>query len=274
MMKKIFLLLSFIFLFASCEQVITEGDFSSSTKYPANVGYEWEYNTTWKFEFYDSTGHIDSTSFENLGNTIVRVAKEQDVVGAYTSLIRFQDYDTATPQNIHTMWYINNDSGLFAIAYSNAGASQPVVPKQKTLTIEQLKKLIKSFGLLPNASNMVSQSSNTSDSIQYYIPRRKALSYPLKIGSRWVELIEPFFRERFIEKREILSTIRGNYNCYKLESNWSWSNLEFNDYVDLNSGLIQREIISDSMAYTPPNDPNIIGYFKSTTISKLVSEKK
>jgi hypothetical protein len=273
-MKKIFLLLSFIFLFTSCEQIITEGDFSSSTKYPAKVGYEWEYNTTWKFEFYDSTGHIDSTSFENLGNTIVRVTKERDVVGIFTDLIRFESYDLATSQNMNIIWYMNNDSGFYGVAYYNPGVSQPILPKQKTLAIEQLKNLIKSFGLLPNASNFIRYSSNTTDSIQYYSPIRKVLSYPLKIGSRWVELIEPFFRERFIEKREILNTISGNYNCYKLESNWSWSNLEFNDYVDLNSGLIQREIISDSMAYTPPNDPNIIRYFKSTTISKLVREKK
>lgn len=273
-MSKILFVLSTLMLFSSCEQLVNIGVLPSSQKYPTQVGREWEYNTIWKFEYYDTTGHIDSTSFEDLGNTIVRVTKERDFVGTFIDLIRFEDYDVTTPQNIHKMWYMNNDSGFFAVAYSNAGASQPVVPKQKTLDIEHLKNLIKSFGLLPNASNLVSQSSNPTDSIQYYSPIREVLEYPLNIGSRWIELIEPFFRERFIQTREIVNTISGNYNCYKLESNWSWANLEFNDYVDLNSGLIQREIISDSMTYTPPSNPNMIGYFKSTTISTLVREKK
>lgn len=273
-MQKSFIVFAALFLFASCENFLTEGDMNNSGKYPANIGHEWEYNTTWKLEFYDTLGHIDSSSFENFGNTIVRVTKERDAVGTYTNLIRFEDYDVSTPTNIHKMWYMNNDSGLFAIAYSNPGASQPVVPKQKTLSLEQLKDRVKSFGILPNTINIHNNSSTISDSIQYYSPLRKVLSYPLRIGSRWVELTVPFYRERFINQQKVININGKSFYCYKIGASWSLSNLEFNDYVDLNSGLIQREIISDSMMITTVTNPDSGTYVKSITISKLVRERK
>ena len=54
----------------------------------------------------------------------------------------------------------------------------------------------------------------------------------------------------------------------------SLPNLVLNDYVDINSGLIQREIIADSVAFVTTTTPDSGGFFKSTTISKLVRERK
>ena len=77
--------MSFIyFLFSGCEHINTEGEVIHNTKYPAKVGHEWEYNTTWKLELYDTLGHIDSTSIENIENTIVKVITESDTIGPTT----------------------------------------------------------------------------------------------------------------------------------------------------------------------------------------------
>jgi hypothetical protein len=273
-MKKIFLLLSFFLLFESCEQIITEGDFSSSIKYPAKVGYEWEYNTTWKLELYDTLGHVDSTSFENLGNTVVKVTKEFDTVGTLSNLIRFEVFDVSTSQNVNKMWYVNDDSGLTAIAYYNPGASQPVLPKNGRSTIQQIKLLLRIFGILPAGYNFSNLPVLLTDSIQYYYPPRKVLKYPLKIGARWTELINPFYRERFIRKMQIVNTDNKNYNCFKVESKWEFSNTEFNDYVNFNSGLIMRELIADSIMITSPENPDSGRYGNITSISKLVRERK
>ena len=170
---------------------------------------------------------------------------------------------------------MNADSGFFAIAYSNPGASQPVFPKQSIMTFEQIKHFIKTIGTFPGSLNAVSALNQLTDTIQYYSPARKVLMYPLTVGSRWIELTVPFYRERFINKQQIINSNGLEYYCYKVESNWTWiPNLEFTDYIDLNSGLIMRKVIADSIAISLETTPDTVGFFKSTTISKLVREKK
>lgn len=269
-MRKFHLLLVAIVIFLNgCEFFITEGYDPLIQKYPAKVGHEWEYHTTWKFEYYDSTGRIDSTSILDLGRTIVRVIKENEVVGGYSNLICFESFDVLTSNNIHKMWYLNSDSGFYAIAYQNPGVSQPITPKQVLKNIEQIKLFIKSIGILPGVFNPF---SSTSDSIQYYSPERKVLQYPMMVGSKWVELVQPFYRERFINRKQIVNLNGNIYDCFKVESEMSMYNLVMNDYINPNSGLIVREIISDSLALINPGSPDPIGYFKSTTTSTLVRE--
>ncbi len=273
-MSKLFFVVSFLLLFISCEKLVNIGDIPSNSKYPDKIGHEWEYNTVWKFEYYDSTGYIDSTSIQDLGNTIVKVTKENEVVGSYTNLIRFEDYDLATPQNIGKIWYLNADTGLIAVAYQNPGNSQHVIPKQSLTSIDQFKSFIKNIGVLPGVPILNNQPSHPLDTIQYYLPPRKVLKYPIALGSRWIELIEPFYRERFINKQQIVNANGKNYYCYKVESELFWGNFKLNDYIDMNSGLIIREIIADSMSLILPGSPDIVGYYKSTTTSTLVRMTK
>ena len=274
-MPKILFLLSALMLFSSCEQLVNIGDVTSSQKYPAKTGHEWEYYTEWKLEYYDTTGHINRTSNGSSGNTIVRIIKEDYTLGLYKDLVLFESFDLSTPQNINRIWYLNADSGLFAIAYSNAGSSQFVWPKQRNTSLEQLHNFVRTIGIFPSFADANTALYPQTDTIRYYSPSRKVLTYPLRIGSRWIELTIPFFRERFIEKQQSINTNGQDYYCYKVESNWTWvPNLEFTDYVDLNSGLVMREIIADSVAQVLPDSPDIAGYLKSTTISKLVREKK
>ena len=130
-MSKLFLFLSLLFFLTGCEQLNNVGGINNSQKYRSKVGNEWEYNTTWKLEFYDSIGNIDSTSFEDLGNTVVRIITEEYTLGLFKDLIMFESFDLSTIHNVNQTWYLNADSGLFAIAYSNPGATQPVFTKTK-----------------------------------------------------------------------------------------------------------------------------------------------
>ncbi|HEY4755265.1 MAG TPA: hypothetical protein VIH28_04325 [Ignavibacteriaceae bacterium] len=45
MIHRIIIISSILLLFNSCEQLVNIGDLTSSQKYPAKTGHEWEYNT-------------------------------------------------------------------------------------------------------------------------------------------------------------------------------------------------------------------------------------
>ena len=76
------------------------------------------------------------------------------------------------------------------------------------ITTQQLKKLIKFSWNIPASFRSITIPPNSTyrSSIQYYSTPRKVLTYPLTIGSRWIELTTPFFRERFIDKQQTIST--------------------------------------------------------------------
>jgi hypothetical protein len=273
-MAKIFLSFSVLICFVGCEQLENISELDTSYNYPTQVGQEWEYNTMWKSEFYDQSGNIDSASFLNMGNTIVRITKENERVGNYNNLILFEAYEINTPQNIHRIWYSNSDTGFFAIAYSNPGAVQPVLPKLTNSSFEYFKALVNGNSMLPGYLFVTNPNTMLADSIQFYSSSRKVFAYPFQTGSRWVELIEPFYRERFINKVEQINVSAGNYLCYKVESEMFFQNLILNDYVSSSSGLIMREIIADSMLLVTVTNPDSGAFIKSTTISKLVRETK
>jgi len=110
-----------------------------------------------------------------------------------------------------------------------------------------------------------------SDSIQYHNPPRKALKYPLKIGSRWLELEYPFYRERFVNEKENIEVSAGTFSCYKVESEWNLD-LIFTDYINLTDGLIKRIVFADSAGITAPGDPDPVSYARITSLSELAGK--
>lgn len=273
-MLKIFFILSILLLTTGCEEIINTGDTESFDKYPTQTGREWEYRTELKMEFYDNFGRIDSISNVFSENSIVRVITENDSVGAYTGLVLFETFDINSPQSINKIWYLNSDSGLFAFAYSSSGASQFVYPKQIELKPKHQTDFIKSIRMFPGFADGIDEALTISDTVLYYSIPRQVLKYPLNIGVKWTELTFPFFRERFIQKQQIVNTNGNNYNCFKLESNMSLHNIQLIDYINLDAGLVKREIISDSVMLTSVTNPDSGSYIKATTISKLVREKR
>ncbi|MEJ5261489.1 MAG: hypothetical protein WHT45_02335 [Ignavibacterium sp.] len=144
-----------------------------------------------------------------------------------------------------------------------------IIPKQIFSSPESFKQIIKSIGLSPAIYSILSNSNLLTDSIQFYPYPRKVLAYPLEVGSRWVELIDPFYRERFVKTTEIINCNGIDYNTYKIESEGDFP-IIFNDYINLTDGLIKREISIDSVAIISPVSPDPQGYYKFGSISNLV----
>jgi len=192
-MKKLFILLLTVL-----GLLIIDGCDVSSTypteqlKYPAKTGNQWKYHTIMTIEYYDSAGNISSVEIFDLENTIVKIESENDTLNSEPHFVLFTSYDLSTPENINKLWYANPDSGFYAIAYSNAGSSQLVLPKGMNLNYQTIAGLTNSRRMQLFIS--VSFNSNLSDSVLYYDPPRKVLKYPLKISSRWIELEYPFLQ--------------------------------------------------------------------------------
>lgn len=181
-MSKLIFILPILILFIGCEKVVNSGNLPIYSKYPTKLNNEWEYNTILSFEYYDSTGNIDSSSIIDLGNTNCEITNINDTIGNFSKLILFEEYDVATPDYVHKTWYVNSDSGLYSVAYSNPGASQTIIPKHNPKSLEFFKQLIKSVGVSPGFNFHSDYSNQLSDSIQFYTYPRKVLAYPIKIG--------------------------------------------------------------------------------------------
>jgi hypothetical protein len=136
------LLLAFLILPIGCSEENSTNP-ANIKKYPDSLGTEWEYQTTFIFVFYDSSGNIYGHDTLDVGNTIAKVIKNNDSLGNYINLTLFASYDAATPENIAHYWYNNSEDGLYLIAYSSAGASQPILPKGNSiLSVDQIVKLL------------------------------------------------------------------------------------------------------------------------------------
>jgi hypothetical protein len=269
-MKKLIVLLFAILgllIFKGCDVCSTYP--TAQLKYPAKTGNQWEYHTTMTIEYYDSSGNISSVETLDFGNTIVKIESANDTLNGEPHFILFTSYDLSTPENIHKSWYANPDSGFYIIAYSNAGSSQPVLPKGMNLNHQAIASIINSKSMqlfIP-----VSFTNNLSDSVLYFNPPRKVLKYPLIIDSRWLELEYPFYRERFVNEKENIEVPAGIFNCFKVESDWDLD-LIFTDYISLTDGLIRRFVFADSAGISTIGDPDPISFARITTLSELVGK--
>ena len=192
-------------------------------------------------------------------------------MGAYSNLILFEDYSIYNPQTRQYIWYSNSDSGFYSIAYtgspgesSGVSISPKLNPNKKYLTVDEFRRIASlKDGILPEISVAV------KDSIGYWNPPRKVLSYPLRNGQRWIELITPWYRERYINKSQIVNTQAGSFNCFVIEVDWPMiPNIVFNDYINTEHGLIYREIFADSTSISP--DPT--KFCKMTSKAVLVNK--
>ncbi|HSP88885.1 MAG TPA: hypothetical protein VLN45_12180 [Ignavibacteriaceae bacterium] len=270
-MKNIFFSLSILMsvLISGCKDLGQGVDIPpNQNKYPANLNMEWEYVTTRIIEYYDTLGNISNTDTTLLGNTIIKVIGINDTLATLSNLIKFESYDISTPENKNYCWYSNSDTGFIAIAYLNPGSTQFVLPKTKEkpyLTFDELSAIINSTeqNLFPLTSKVF------SDSVQYYEIPRKVLAYPLSINKRWIELILPFYRERYVDGMVNINFNGQSINCYKVKVDWEYK-IELNDFINLNDGLVKREIVADSIMFTSEINPDSGGFGNIIDISNLV----
>ena len=268
-MKKLFILLLglIVFLAIACQDHTSNP--TSQPKYPTQTGNQWEYQTSISFEYYDTLGNIDSVETIDLGNTIVRIESENDTVNGISNLVLFSSYEVATPDSAQRSWYSNADSGLYVIAYSGAGKAQPVLPKINSLNHLVRLTLMNCMNMLPNLSPII--NTIMSDSILFYDPPRKALAYPLSTNVRWIELVYPFYRERYVDELKSVQVPAGVYNCYTIKSDWDLD-IEFTDYMNLTNGLISRILFADSLGISTIDNPDILLYARFKSNSQLISK--
>jgi len=271
-MKKVLLsvaIFTFIIIFG-CKDTGVGFIPTNNNIYPAKLNTEWEYNSVMITEYYDSAGNIYNRDTMYFGNTIVRVIKINDTLKQFSNLIKFESYDLSTPENKSYHWYLNSDTGFVTIAYSNPGSSQTVYPKIKEkryLTFEEFKSLINS----PEQNFFSTPFKISTDSVLYYEIPRKVLAYPLAVNKRWVELILPWYRERYVDRIVNINFNGLPIDCYEVKIDWpSYNNIEFNDFVSTNYGLVKREILSDSIMFTSETSPDSGSFGKVSSFSNLV----
>lgn len=268
-MKKIIIvsLLVFFILLISCSE---DNPTSSGNikKYPDSLGTEWEFHTKFFFVYYDTLYNLLGKDTLDIGNTIAKVEKVNDTLGSYVDLTLFTSFDVATPQNVGKYWYQNNDKGLNSVAYTSAGSSQPILPKGMPADIVQsLIKQIKIF-ITPLSPDI--QYGISNDSLYFNNPPRKVLKYPLIVGSNWIEMTSPFHREKFINQQKNITTPIGTYKAYVVESKMKdFTNTTFIDYINLDIGLLLREVAVDKAIMIGPNFETL-GYFDFRSISELI----
>jgi hypothetical protein len=94
------------------------------------------------------------------------------------------------------------------------------------------------------------------------------------INKRWVELILPFYRERYVEKIVNINFNGQPVSCYEIKIDWPGYNIEFNDFVSLNNGLMKREIIADSVSIATQENPEGNGFANISEFTNLVRYNK
>jgi hypothetical protein len=262
-----FIILLGIYL-TGCKDSGTQVQGSVPITYPASLNNEWEYQTITAISYYNHTGGIDSTSYENSDNSIIRVIKTDDSLKSYKRLIKFESYEKLSSSDITYSWYQNSDTSFISIAYFNPSDSK-IEPKKNLnnhyLTLAEFKKI--NYLILPEFGM---PDKTLSDSIQYYDIPRKVLTYPLSIGATWVELYTPYYREKYVNNYVQTNALNQQFGCYEIKVRWPGWRTELNDYISLNSGLIKRELIADSLQITGEGNPFGNGFAKIHTTSTLI----
>lgn len=267
---KIFIWIS-IFTAVSCSEKST--NFIDTHHYPFEKTSLLEYNSVLFIQFYDSTGNLNVPTDSFSVNSIVQLLSDTASIGSYTNLYLLKSFEVDEPNRMFKSWYHDSDAGLYTVAYSTTGIVAGVLPKQQTnilpeLLSDKLKKLNMSYFVLNNFEN-------TEDSIYVLDEPRKILSYPLFSGSRWFEIIDPIQIERMVTDKKTIDVSAGTFTCYKISrvlKDPAFRNLSMFDYIDLNIGLVKRELVSDSMI-TVNEFGDTTGFFKFSTISELVRKE-
>ena len=265
-MKFLSLAVSFLLLIIGCKSNINSP--AESVKYPSGLNNQWEYNTVFRTIQYDSHGNLADSSNQIIGNTIVKIIGVNQSLGSISNLILFECYETDTPTLIEKDWYLNADSGFYCIAYSSAGAAEPVNPKNG-LRLNYLSGLWPKHATLMPAFDYA-DNKGLDDSVLYYYSPRVIVTYPLDIGNRWVELLAPFNRERYVTNMEDVQVNNETYKCYAVEADMASSHFKMIDDINLAYGLIRRTIISDSLPSTDSGGGTNGMFEKVISVSTLV----
>lgn len=241
------------FFISGCSNNPVNPTESASNKYPLHLNNEWNYEIT-IVEEYGSGDKINLTKEKTTYWTVRVVAVNQHV--ETFSNVTFVEYSNTYDLDYRdTVYYINNDEGLFSVL--DAGAIFTLSKENVNTKENHNQKLVNT--MVPFLD------------VDYSIEDSKILlQYPLKPGSSWYEY-SPHSPEdtnwlpvRTVQNKVNVETPAGSFSCFKVTRDFAY---KASDYISLEFGLIKREVITNS-EHMPSED-----WFNETVTTVLTSVK-
>ena len=216
---------------------------------------------------------------DSLSDTIVvatdtlqtRVAAVDDIVGAYTGLIRMEAY--SVPHYIGTtkVWYKQYPDSLVEVAYSTAGATSVVLPKMAGRSSIGSRILTRGNGdyvRLPLLIRWILERRGIEDTTIERTDKRIVYRYPLSVGASWTSFSDPFLQTREVEDYETVTAGDQTFWCARIRTRLPLidPDVEWFDYVSA-GGLVRRVVYYPAMQVTSSDNPDGPGQIVSITES-------
>ncbi|MFC2139978.1 hypothetical protein ACFLR4_04880 [Bacteroidota bacterium] len=253
---------------------------TTSFEYPFRIGNSWEYRTTTIQNIFDEGILLSSDTL--VSNSIVSVEGIEEVIPSYNTYVVHQTtvsdlFGTAEGYNYY---HVSGDD-LFLIAYR--GSSFLAMPKVSTNEMYSFNGIM--FSSFNEIRNKLEFSLNilTVNSDSLIIEERFPLvyDYPLESHKQWTyrEFGFPTWRiHKVVNMLTSITAPAGTFDCYEIiwlydidnDSNWD-NDIIIIDYVG-ETGLVKREIRSNNILFTDPDDPNGTEFTMNVTeVMELIS---
>ncbi len=199
-MKKLIFISLLIFLLSCSKDFLFE---EPVYIFPLSLGNEWEYERVW---IINAPGIIVDT---------FNFTVKWEIIDKF-SILNYKAFTMRESVNgyINYVFYSNKEDGFYMIGYYNPTLFSFNIP-------ESLKYSIR-FGdrIFPSLKDLLNFLYNSFLlSIQdTYINIRKCFPYPPVIGEKWIFFTEPFYAERTIKNKEIISVKAGTFETFRVET--------------------------------------------------------
>ena len=230
-------------------------------QYPLNIGNSWEYQRLVMFYNFrpDSLHNTfrDTLDFSRIKTTI---PGEKDLLGMINTFILREESIISPGVGIAgEAYYTQDKNGLFL--HAQLGISNALPKKGHPrfrffgLNFRDIDQLLTQMHIAQPASG-----SAVMDSLYYYSPPLKVLSYPLQQGKSWLYRTGNFSPiTKQIGKRELIRLPAGNFTAdvvhlfYDFDNDGIWDpEIDIRDYYSA-QGLIKRSIKLSDIVVTDMN---------------------
>jgi len=231
--------------------------------FPAGVGNWWEHEYRFLTIIYDTV--LNDTS-ENLFVDSLH----DEIVGINTvagwSCYRFHEttYD-------NTIWYAHPDSALLFIA-SLVGRDPGFVSRSSTDITYVLHGVM--FGTISEVASYMKYLTrglewNRDADTVYLTPPQKCYVYPMKVGTAWVRMMDPWYEEGEAVSAESVTVPAGTFHTLRLRIERDMG-MEDERYIWISEeGMIRDSMYARGVAMNSVGDT--VGYFDVYTIYDLLS---
>lgn len=240
-------------IFAACEEDPSGPGHIQALNFALNSSAQY----TWSVVEADSLADTVAFATDTLQT---RVASINDMVGAYTDLIRMEAF--SIPHYIATtqVWYKQYPDSLVEVAYSSAGATPVVLPKRVGKPENGRANLAQGNGdyiRMPLAVRWALKARGIEDSVIERTEKRTVYRYPLSVGSAWTSFSDPFLETRQVEAYENVVAGSQVYWCAKVRTSLPTlaPDLEWYDYVS-SEILVKRIIRIPGILFSDSDDPD------------------